>query len=334
MRCPQHLSLCLLALQLAESADLAGSDNDDDVAIYFGSGCFWHIQHSFIQAEKQWLHRSGARLTAIAGYAGANAGGTFCYQDGKVHTEAVELVIPRSSVGDFAGSYFRMFKGMDRSHTNDRGPNYRAAIGLPGGVSSPLMQVIEGAMQNHTTVKFELKEGKGDDPDTLRQALIWIYDSNRFPFQQAELYHQFHDDYLPGGDYPPSYHNIRDVLLCTGRLKKRDCNDELVPPERCNEAISECKRWTDFTDENPEYCEGTIVYLPDSQDQIAHKMPDQSAERDNAGRNAVGRSAGGSGAYPGAAPASTNAEDGTSSAQSLIFCYVWQFLAVSVLRLM
>lgn len=41
-----------------------------DVEVYFGLGCFWHIQHEFVQAERDILGRSDEQLTAQAGYAG------------------------------------------------------------------------------------------------------------------------------------------------------------------------------------------------------------------------------------------------------------------------
>merc|ERR1719171_1930698 len=76
-------------------------------------------------------------------------------------------------------------------------------------------------------VTFEFKEAKGDDGDTLGQALIWVYDTAQFPFQQAENYHQFHDDYiLPKGDYPASYERLREVFLCSGRSKPTGCRND------------------------------------------------------------------------------------------------------------
>lgn len=35
-----------------------------------------------------------------------------------------------------------------------------------------------------------LKEGKGDDDDTLRKKLVYVYDTAKFPFYRAEVYHQ------------------------------------------------------------------------------------------------------------------------------------------------
>lgn len=37
---------------------------------------------------------------------------------------------------------------------------------------------------------FKLEAGKGNDPDTFGKKLIYVYDSNKFPFYQAEVYHQ------------------------------------------------------------------------------------------------------------------------------------------------
>ena len=44
----------------------------DIVDVYFGSGCFWHVQHEFVEAERKYLSRNDGQLTALAGYAGGN----------------------------------------------------------------------------------------------------------------------------------------------------------------------------------------------------------------------------------------------------------------------
>lgn len=200
--------------------------NGSDVNIYFGLGCFWHIQYKFIQAERTILGRTDAKLTAITGYAAALGGGTFCYNDGKLHAEVVGLVVPVSSVSSLAAVYWGKFVGKDRSHTNDKGPNYRAVIGLPGGMKSNLLPLIKAAQQGVVSQPFELRPGVGDDPDTLGSAHVWVYDSNQFPFQQAETYHQFHDDYLSGGDYPTSYNELTKVLQNSNRLSATTCAND------------------------------------------------------------------------------------------------------------
>ena len=51
-------------------AFLAWALSATDVGLYFGSGCFWHVQHELIQAERQILGRNDQSLTALVGYAG------------------------------------------------------------------------------------------------------------------------------------------------------------------------------------------------------------------------------------------------------------------------
>lgn len=57
---------------------------EEDVQVYFGAGCFWHVQHEFVEAERTILGRSDMELTAYTGYAGGNAGsdkGKVCYHN-------------------------------------------------------------------------------------------------------------------------------------------------------------------------------------------------------------------------------------------------------------
>mmetsp|Transcript_68964 Transcript_68964/g.121956 ORF Transcript_68964/g.121956 Transcript_68964/m.121956 type:complete len:253 (-) Transcript_68964:32-790(-) len=217
----------LLAIAFSFSLSCLASTNDildgSEVKVYFGLGCFWHIQYEFIQAERSILARSDTQLTAITGYAAALGDGVFCYNDGRLHAEVVGLVIPESSVSRFAAAYWGMFVGKDRSHTNDKGPNYRAVIGLPGGMDSSLMPAVQAAQDGMVSQRFELRKGAGDDPDTLGSAHVWVYDTAQFPFHQAEISHQFHDDYLSNGNYPSSYNDLVAVLQSTGRLNSTVC---------------------------------------------------------------------------------------------------------------
>ena len=62
------------------------SDNDkDNVEVYFGVGCFWHVQHEFVEAEKSILGRSDKQLTSWTGYAGGTKEGnpkdSVCYHN-------------------------------------------------------------------------------------------------------------------------------------------------------------------------------------------------------------------------------------------------------------
>ena len=85
----------------------------------FGCGCFWHVQHEFVEAEKRILGRSDTELTTLAGYAGGLAGtkdGKVCYHNaaqisdygGLGHAEVVKLRIPPASYPEFAAEYVKL----------------------------------------------------------------------------------------------------------------------------------------------------------------------------------------------------------------------------------
>ena len=86
-------------------------------------------------------------------------------------------------------------------------------IGVPGGMDSPLMKIIEEENVNG----MRLLAGEGNRPnqkpseDDVFNA-VWIYDSDRLPFYPAEVYHQFHDGL--GYRFPEEY---------TVELKKTPC---------------------------------------------------------------------------------------------------------------
>ena len=69
---------------------------------------------------------------------------------------------------------------MQRLDPQDSGSAYRNAIGLPGGTESPLYPIVEEL----NTAKMPLLVGKGEEKKD--EYVVWIYDSNRFPFFRAE----------------------------------------------------------------------------------------------------------------------------------------------------
>jgi len=75
----------------------------------------------------------------------------------------------------------------DRVDPQDRGGEYRSLIGLPGGTTHLSYPEVEKAAAKYG---FDLALGKGNDPDTLGKALVYVYDTKSFPFYQAEVYHQ------------------------------------------------------------------------------------------------------------------------------------------------
>jgi hypothetical protein len=99
------------------------ADDDADpklTDVYFGVGCFWHIQHEFVEAERELLGRNDHQLTSKAGYAGGKSTGSegrVCYHNlmgvadyGKLgHGEVVGMTLPEQSIGEFAKVYFSLF---------------------------------------------------------------------------------------------------------------------------------------------------------------------------------------------------------------------------------
>ena len=62
----------------------AASAAEPMIKVYFGAGCFWHVQHEFVGEEVAALRRTPDTITARAGYAGGlrtGDGGKLCYHN-------------------------------------------------------------------------------------------------------------------------------------------------------------------------------------------------------------------------------------------------------------
>jgi hypothetical protein len=105
----------------------------------------------------------------------------------------------------------------------DKGPEYRSLIGLPGGTTHDLYPVIEAEASK---AGFDLQTGKGNDPDTLGRHAVYVYDTAAFPFHQAELYHQFHDDFQ-SRPYGRSYNGLAETAFDDGRIRVTGCPDRV-----------------------------------------------------------------------------------------------------------
>ncbi|KAI2489162.1 Peptide methionine sulfoxide reductase [Fragilaria crotonensis] len=203
----------------------ASAADDEPVEVYFGCGCFWHVQHEFVEAERNILGRSDDELTARAGYAGGKAGavnGKVCYHNaqniadyGKLgHAEVVMLKIPPSKFPEFAVEYCKLFKnGMRPDQLGDRGSEYRNLIGFVGGSKSPFAQQLVDASKA-TADQLDFAVGKGSDEDIAR--LVWIMDIEKYPFFVGEAYHQFHDGFAMGENYPDSYNTLAQKFVKKG----------------------------------------------------------------------------------------------------------------------
>jgi peptide methionine sulfoxide reductase MsrA len=143
------------ALVLPVAAGTASAAGDDLIDVYFGCGCFWHVQHELVEAERRILGRSDSELTAFTGYAGGRAGlrdGKVCYHNAAQvsdysslgHAEVVGMRIPRASFGDFAAEYCKLFdkNGFRPDQLGDRGSEYRNLVAMPGGSTGELAKEL------------------------------------------------------------------------------------------------------------------------------------------------------------------------------------------------
>lgn len=224
---------------LSNSQPSFANDDEGLIDVYFGCGCFWHVQHEFALAEKRILGRSPETLTSRTGYAGGKAGaldGKVCYHNSKRisdygalgHAEVVSLRIPPSSFKEFAIEYVNLFdkNGFRPDQAGDRGSEYRNLVGFPGGAKSDvyLKQLVDASKENGDKLAFA--EGLGDDPD--RRALVFVMDTKEFSPFVAEQYHQFHDGFALGEGYPQSYNDIATKLAKSGTLGTSDCPNGMI----------------------------------------------------------------------------------------------------------
>jgi hypothetical protein len=108
----------------------SNNNNNNNINVYFGVGCFWHIQHECVAWEQSVLGRSTKAepyITSLTGYAGGTRTDNqqrVCYHNlqriadyGSLgHGEVVGLNLPENKLADFTAYYFSLFdprtKGM------------------------------------------------------------------------------------------------------------------------------------------------------------------------------------------------------------------------------
>jgi len=191
-----------------------------DVDVYFGCGCFWHVQYAFVGLEQRLLNRTGTSITARTAYAGAiqtGPGGIVCYHNAEGvadyadlgYAEAVSLSVPEESFEAFASTFWHVCPRGNRKDTMDYDHQYRSVVGLPGGMKSPLSKRLASSAG-----AARLVAGLGGDGDTFDLDMVWVYDTNEFPARVAEKYHQFHDDFMRS-PYDQQYHALQQFASKT-----------------------------------------------------------------------------------------------------------------------
>mmetsp|Transcript_60158 Transcript_60158/g.143394 ORF Transcript_60158/g.143394 Transcript_60158/m.143394 type:complete len:242 (+) Transcript_60158:76-801(+) len=185
----------------------------DHVRVYFGCGCFWHVQHEFAIFEMETFCRHNENITSRTSYAGGTKigdDGLVCYHNmldkddyGELgHAEAVVMDVPTARFAEVAEKFWQICPHGNRRDPQDVGGEYRSVIGVPGGMQSHLMDAIREKADG-----TELVAGSGNEGDTLNTNKVWVYDTDSFPPHTAEKYHQFHNDMLD--IYGTEYNNLR-----------------------------------------------------------------------------------------------------------------------------
>eukprot|EP01039_Chlorochromonas_danica_P007728 gene7728-8539_t len=234
-------ALSCLALAGPLSSAPALADPPKQQQVYFGAGCFWHVQHEMVETERKVLGRQDSQITSLAAYAGGKEGSKpqrVCYHNLKGipdygslgHAEVVSLTLPEDpdAFEPFAKTYFSLFSNKDRTDVGDRGAEYRSVIGIPGGLKGAKPEVLEKLQAAAKESGLRLEEGRGSDEDTLHKGIVYVYDSDLYPAHQAEVYHQFHDGFLPGESYPRTYNNLQAQALDNGLLHRIECPEQIL----------------------------------------------------------------------------------------------------------
>jgi peptide methionine sulfoxide reductase MsrA len=215
------VALVLVGSVASESADpSAETPTGKPIGVYFGCGCFWHMQHVFVEAEMNNLSRKNDEITSRAGYAGGTKlgpGGEICYHNDKNesvyadlgHAEIASMEIPEDAFAAFANAFWTGCPNGLREDQFDAGGEYRSLVGLPGGMNSTLIPALRAKAGS-----VKLVAGVGDEPDTYGHGVVLVYDIAKFPPHTAEKYHQFHNDFL-APDYPASYHELQKMCKAT-----------------------------------------------------------------------------------------------------------------------
>lgn len=220
--------------------------NDETVSVYLGNGCFWHTQYDMYMVEKEPpFDRTLEKITSLTGYAGSvrtSPKGYVCYHSwmgvkdsdyghlGHAEVVQVQLVnettIARKQFAALLKQYFEhgfqsVSNGRLRLDPQDSGPEYRNQIGIPGGINGHLYDLIKEANVHN----MQLIAGKGGpDDDTKDEYVVYIMDSSKYHFFQAESYHQFHANTVLGRPVPDTYLNtLKKIQQNQNRLQSPGC---------------------------------------------------------------------------------------------------------------
>ena len=90
-------------------------------------------------------------------------------------------------------------------------------------LSSPLWPIFEAA----NTHGMELRAGSGNDADLLN--VVWVMDSDAYPYFAGEQFHQYHSNFFnsPGMPYPDTYTDgLWRAQMAAGIIGPTGCPEE------------------------------------------------------------------------------------------------------------
>ena len=140
----------------------------------------------------------------------------------------LETALLQERFRELSETYFHEFIGPFGARARldqdmDRGPEYRNLVGWPGGMSSPLWPIFEAA----NTHGMELRAGSGNDADLLN--VVWVMDSDAYPYFAGEQFHQYHSNFFnsPGMPYPDTYTDgLWRAQMAAGIIGPTGCPEE------------------------------------------------------------------------------------------------------------
>lgn len=184
--------------------------------------------------EQKVLKRVDAEVTSLTGYAGSQRTGdkhTACYHNPDNFSdygllgdaEVVQVDVPTHALENAFLTFFSSFVELDKDQWErpdyfNQGAEYRSLIGIPGGMqNTKIFQILQKANLHN----MSLRDGQGSDPDTFMQNAVYVMDSIKFVFIQAEPCLQFHDDQTV--KYTAAYHAIKAQQEKNGRIGGTKC---------------------------------------------------------------------------------------------------------------
>lgn len=133
------------------------------------------------------------------------------------HAQVVRVTLPTGKISDFTKTFLEQLKERIQAQ---QGPQFRAVIGIRGGMNSEYYPLISEACDG----KVKLVKGEGNEPDTFGTDTVYVYDSRKFPWRPAETSNQFRDD--PPVYYDRDYKEIYEKQKRLGIILRTGCPEE------------------------------------------------------------------------------------------------------------